>query len=736
MPPGPGGPLPPELELERRREALRHQCKAEYTKWVQTTGIPLSDIATRLGHPDLVTVAGKGKRQYTTFDLDGWINGKIREYGDNPPSDISFSDEVNLPPGVADPIEEGDGDGFEKQPIFKRTKWTYQVLAEMKLGFVERAGFITPEMMADKPYTILFVPSLKRAILVNDQKGNATRVIFNITKIEDVEAMAKLKKKPFDNNPNYPVWPFNSPSDKDEFKDKIREALTMTPPTMSPLPPPPEPGSGDSSGSSGSEKKEAKEAAPPGWETYKGLQDKLKAVDAPRNSRNFIKLFLDSKDISKENNPEWFKQYNIRAKSGALSSKQWHLAPRLVKMITIEAFRIPKYPKGWKNAKDLEVDFGVTHGFIINLAKKELERIEKKFEEKNLSFSSDRLLRECITDRGQIATYISPFLFPRIKVLIETNARSKTMKAKQREIEEQVGDQEILPAPEDWETISTIKAKYSARYHELIDELEERYCTENPQSKEIYKTAIGHNAHHYSLEFQQYVAEEFGEELEVASKGWFTKWEISELLDTHGRNIEKMVAPYRDSNPEFFKNLLTRRTGQEKEHFSPRLIKILTSEYGDKVEVYKNWLGYPEFAQEFEHLGITEYTIKRYAEDFIKKHANIEKDRLIRKFDPRNLWHLSPFLQKKIRERIEVEKDEFQEPPEGWKNRNEMYILFSDVNPQTVDRRIRDVMKTKEEEKHKLRRKRTGGRRRRRWFYSDEVVKEVGELIEQDFPKE
>jgi hypothetical protein len=104
-----------------------------------------------------------------------------------------------------------------------------EVLQEMNLSYEVVEGTNDPRMMRKLSYRAFVIKSADKVILVNDEEGNATFIVFNVKgELDELKRIFSSTKEDLKSEPNVETIIYTG--EPDSWKDKIREVLTQLEP--------------------------------------------------------------------------------------------------------------------------------------------------------------------------------------------------------------------------------------------------------------------------------------------------------------------------------------------------------------------------------------------------------------------------------------------------------------------------------------------------------------------------
>jgi hypothetical protein len=247
----------------------------------------------------------------------------------------------------------------------------------------------------------------------------------------------------------------------------------------------------------------------------------------------------------RKSNQQWFKQYRNR-----MGQVREHYAPELVDIIK-NGFA----PNDWLNTTEIAKKFNVSK-FLI-------ESIFIKYSE-----LYNDLVKKYVDESNKSRNYYAPKLVNVIK--------------------EELDKYQL--APEGWLTNGGLTKKHSKNFV-TIKNIANQYRETNPQWFQQYRNKIGQVREHYAPELVAIIEKKLNKH-SLAPDGWFTNKAISKKFRRAQATITNIADQYRESNPQWFKQYLSR--GRLREHYAPELITIIQQSFD-----LKNNLQYKQEQEKF-----------------------------------------------------------------------------------------------------------------------------------------
>ena len=324
---------------EIEQEALAFEIHKKISNFIFSNSENLKTIAQMLGASAYlkVTEVGKGQSPVTSLDLSGFIKDlkNNRELHNlKLPDQIERTGKTILPPDEGE-ITRGSGAGIESKKIIPRTRYLMEVLADLGLDYHCENGINLPNMMRSLSYIAFTIPEIQTLVLINDEEGNATFIIYNIDETEqnNHDYFIGLTKNQLKELGEEKVAAIKFDRSLDEWKKEIKNFLTSKPEQKI--------------GRKQSARKEitrTREKAPEGWMNARGLSEIFK------RSWLTIKRIINT---YRQSNPEWFGMYDEAA-----GKNVEHYSPKLIEVIKKELEGRKKAPEGWMNIYGLSKILG------------------------------------------------------------------------------------------------------------------------------------------------------------------------------------------------------------------------------------------------------------------------------------------------------------------------------------------------------------------------------------------
>lgn len=280
-------------------------------------GVPILEIAQLLGAEDLLTVeqVGRGKNPIYRFDAQTFVQREIdRGTFLRLPDNFEKLATTLIPSDEAETIRRGSGEGIEEKNLIPRSQYLVEALTELNQPYQVVSGTNTAGMVRGESYQAFIVPGLEKIVLVNNEEGNATFIVF--ARPEEYATIVNLTKGKLRSLGEEKVQALVFSGNPKEWKEQVSELLTRQALT---------------------EVKVVVESEEPnllsGWLTNKALAREL-GVN-PDTTKLIVSRYIAA-------HPELFSKYIYR--SGAAK----YLHPELVSHIRTEVANRTKAPEGWQ----------------------------------------------------------------------------------------------------------------------------------------------------------------------------------------------------------------------------------------------------------------------------------------------------------------------------------------------------------------------------------------------------
>lgn len=131
-----------------------------------------------------------------------------------------------LPPDEGE-IKAGSGEGVEKKKYIPRTQYLIDLLSEMGEQYEIMGGKNTSDMMRERTYFIFFLPNSEKAVFINNEEGNTTFIIYQVSSRQEAIDLAALTKDEIRAKElhSHPYVQIDWTGDEGSWKEKILEFL-------------------------------------------------------------------------------------------------------------------------------------------------------------------------------------------------------------------------------------------------------------------------------------------------------------------------------------------------------------------------------------------------------------------------------------------------------------------------------------------------------------------------------
>ncbi len=580
---------------ELEREALAFEVHKKITEFVVSNSTKLETIAQMLGANDFlkITEIGKGQSPVTRLDISGFVKN-LKDTNQlhklKLPGQIEQTHKTILPPDEGE-FRSGDGTtSIEKKRVFPRTRFVMEILADLNLDYQAENGTNLPSMMRSFSYIAFTIPEINTLLLVNDEEGNATFIVYNIddTQENDRDHFVNLTKNQLKDLGPEKVSRIEFDKSEEEWKTKISHFLLNGPK--------------EENKKQNVEQNKNLKKAPEGWLTITGLAKKTGRADG------FIKKILQE---FYEKHPEWIEiylDYNNHPRE--------HLHPDLIVEIEKIFSKRERPPINWQNCFGLSKKENISRDFIVNFTNQYRETKPEWFgmfedkrsglvqyyhpdlikliieAEKNKEVAPDgwqtsSSLEKIIQRSGQtITSFVNPFRttnqdwFKFYINRLDGKTREHFHPDLIKNIEAHF--QKRNPAPEGWMTAMMLTKKIGRQFKTVSDYIN-NLIKDNPNWKNKYDDSGGHERDHYHpdliAKIEQYYANR-----EKAPDGWMTSTALSKKIKRHERDVKTVAYRFKTEHPDWIKPY-DDTIGHLRDHFNPELIKKIEEYFTSKNKV-------------------------------------------------------------------------------------------------------------------------------------------------------
>ncbi len=580
-------PSPSAELLARKEEASAHLNE------LLGSGVPLAEIVQLLDAEEFLTISTPRRNQAPvySFDAQAFLQREM-ERGSFEQLTDSFTklDQTILPPDQGELITTGSGEGVQEKQQIPRCHNLAAVLTQMEQSYSVVSGTNADNMMRGETYRIFIIPALNKMVLVNDEAGNATFVVFDSTNYEAYYPLTKdeLKEQPT-------VVTLRYPGDMAKWQSQLQVLLEQT---AAPAAPEKPAATTEKIPNDQQTKPEQSEHEPPpeGWMTIKGAADTL------NRSRIVIKKHAEQ---HRDEHPEWFKAY-----LDDNSNRVWeHFHPDLIKLLRAQAQEYEPAPAGWMTFTAIAKKLPRSAVFLTSRAEKyrgsHPEWFHKYLNHRNqpgehIHPDLVALLRKEATPERQgipsdwlghneIAQTVSSASDNTVKVFLDALAAKHPEWQKldgkkkyynpivKKLAEEKFGQRKH--APDGWLTVNKIGVRGEGtidRGYATIQRVMDQLAKNQPELRKKYKDEGGRMVFHYAPKLIEQAKKIFDTQ-EPAPVGWETVTGLAQAFGSDNRTINKHVDAYRESHPEWFKVYLN-KINSPREHLHPDLIKLLRAQ--------------------------------------------------------------------------------------------------------------------------------------------------------------
>lgn len=505
-----------EHQYAQRRTELRDAIDKEILTLLRN-GTSLQDVARLISAGESFTevngVADLNVQAYADRVFEEQARVKL-------PRSYVHLPETILPPGF-NRLQTGDGEFVEHGLVNNRENLVI-VLDELGQEYDMVDGENAPDMMRLLSYEIYFIPGLKKAVMVNGQKGETTYIIHHIdTQVIDWKRFGQMKKQELRDWPDNLVTKVLYTSDADQWKARVRDQLLFDPIPKA----------------KAEIDKTLLEKAPDGWMTNKTLAKSLGA------SPGAVKKIADQYR-GKAEYEHYFHDY-----LDSKNRKQEHYHPDLVMIITkaIE-LRAKEAPDNWRTKSVLAAALGISYDT--------LDEIIARY---RLHPNAKQWFKNFRNRNGTEDEYMAPVL---VAILVnEVDKRGR-------------------PAPPGWYTIKSLADELrvsTSRLNNIVD----YFLTPELRNKHYIRQFLDEKNRKidYLHPHLARIVKESIVKQEGAPAGWRTRGSLShELGVKNWREIDYFVDQYRETNKEWFKDYYGKK-GRFLENFHPDLVALIKEKF-------------------------------------------------------------------------------------------------------------------------------------------------------------
>jgi SNF2 family DNA or RNA helicase/ubiquinone/menaquinone biosynthesis C-methylase UbiE len=278
--------------------------------------------------------------------------------------------------------------------------------------------------------------------------------------------------------------------------------------------------------------------APPGWQTY---EDSSKILDY--YAEGVKKLAIPYR----KTHPEWFKFYlNIQKRPFE------HYAPELIETLRQQIALTKEAPPGWGGPFELAKE----------LATEDIPQLPMYNKIRRFAGYSRKQHPEWFKDyrtKTGTSAHYHPDLVDKIKKLIAE-----------------------LP-PKGWLTAGSL-AGHLKRSKKVVIDAAEFFRESNKEWFKNYTSNTGDSEEHFSPELIRQIELKFADK---APAGWMTQTGLCDLTKRSEKKIQPIIAPYRESHPQWFKDYWTELGILQ--HFAPELVEIVANQLSREQNALPGW---------------------------------------------------------------------------------------------------------------------------------------------------
>jgi hypothetical protein len=302
------------------------------------------------------------------------------------------------------------------------------------------------------------------------------------------------------------------------------------------------------------------EKAPEGWMTNTGLAKRLDV------NEKTVKRVVDQQ---RKTHPEWFCEYVIDSVRPFV-----HYSPELVEFVTKEISAREQAPEGWMTAYGMSNKFGVDSITVKRMVDGQRRAHPEWFAE-----YLDKMKRPMLHYSPELVEYMEK----------EISAREQ--------------------APEGWMTNNRLADDLGVS-ERIVKRIADEQQRQHPAWFAEYLDTTKKPQLHYSPELVEYITQTLSTR-EKSPEGWMTMNGVENKLGIDSKTIQGIANQQREVHPEWFADYLD-ETNNQREHFSPELVKYITKEItirGEKAP--EGWMTNSGLANK---LGASSDTIKKIAD--------------------------------------------------------------------------------------------------------------------------
>ncbi|MBI2590091.1 hypothetical protein HYW32_03685 [Candidatus Berkelbacteria bacterium] len=425
----------PELQKAELQRKI-HELLTKYTD-VQT----LAEILNAQSFIRRTLSKNRQAGEIISFDVQGFIEHTLKT--DNEfklPEHWDQIDEVILPPSEMGAIQSGEsGNNNGGKQIIPRTLYLIEVLSNLNLNYDVKIGRVESTQIRKQPYVAFFLPDKNQLILICNEEGNATFVVYGVRE-EAINSILETTKD--DLGTLFPTSRISYTSDPETWKKTVVETLERTemPSLQSP-------------------RQKISDESPAGWRQLSELATHYN-LD-PGTIRHWI-----AKNLVE--NPDWLKRFRIQRPLGGRGRSQADfIAPELVKIIEkqIESMRkLGSPPTGWINAYEYASD--------RNISTSTAQQYFRKIQRVNHPGAGKFISRQ-VRQGFRIGYYCSP------KAILDIDAMRENPRLRAEILYKEV-------APTDWIALIDLAEESGRAYNVLAAWADQEVTHPNEEKKKYY----------------------------------------------------------------------------------------------------------------------------------------------------------------------------------------------------------------------------------------------------------
>jgi hypothetical protein len=563
-------------------------------------GVSIKSVAELLGGSEfLVLEQVRGSREpVLRFKVKEFVEKLAEERELDVMSEAVLPEEVRqeqnfiIPPDAGE-LNTGNGEGIEPKAIIPRSRYLIEALSELNTPYDVYDGIVSKNTFRKLSYKAFVIQDLDTVIFVNNEEGNATFIVRDVSEGQwrEYASMTKEQLKALGPDKVAVVHFDRSP---DEWKQRILDVLMYR-----------------------QEKDTRRTAqteavlAPEGW---------LKLKDVIKKVRSHTEITFDETVVVRlikkhlTDHPEWSAPHlSTNERNERRVSKHYH--PDLIKKVIDELSERRMAPPGWMNETQISKQITAASRSIVG-------DLLKKF-----AATEDELFGYFITPTNKnVLRYYNPVLIRRIEQELSTR----------------------IDAPDKWLNVREIHM-LTGFNKTTVRRFIKRITEEHPEWEELY---IGRNYReilwHYHPKLVETIINEKVLAYEIAPPGWMNTKEIRVMTKRNLKLIKQMIRQYIVGHPDWKHPYRSRNNNAVCSHYHPELIEKLKEELSERKTAPDKWMNLYELSKQ---IGVGRKTIKRLADKLLVDHPDWEhpyegrENRVV-------LQHYHPDLIEKIKEEL------------------------------------------------------------------------------------